>query len=186
MIDKTTDPNGPGPDPSRTTMENQGSSAKRSLNDLKSAASDDAKQARDTLAKDGKEAAGKIKDSASEQAHFAAHQLSGLGEAMEKVGSELEGSDQPHVGKYVRKAGGSVSAFAQKMEGRDASDIARSVQDFGREQPLAFLGLATLAGLTASRFMTASAQHAPSDESPERRAAATPSSATTRTGGING
>tara|TARA_R110002020_G_scaffold23525_9_gene78254 strand:+ start:1889 stop:2392 length:504 start_codon:yes stop_codon:yes gene_type:complete len=167
-------------------MGSRHTSANEPLNDLKSAVAEDIKHARDTLARDGKEAAEKLKDSASEQAHFAAHQLSGIGQAMEKVGSEMEGSDQPHVGKYVRKAGGSVSAFAHKMEGRDASSIARSIQDFGRDQPLAFLGLAALAGLTASRFMVASADRPAADETPESRYAATPASATTRPGDFNG
>ena len=49
-----------------------------------------------------------------------------------------------------------LSRFADKVKDKDLREIAGIAEDFGRRQPLAFLGLAAVAGLAASRFMMAS------------------------------
>lgn len=87
-----------------------------------------------------------------------ARQLSGLAEAMDKVGAELRQSDQLALGRYTQQVGNSIGRLARDCESRDIAEIARMAEDFGRRQPLAFLGLAAIAGLAASRLMTASAQ----------------------------
>ncbi|GLR57393.1 hypothetical protein [Rhizobium indigoferae] len=93
----------------------------------------------------------------SDQANFAARQVGGVATALEKVGAELEASDQPEVGRYAKQIGRSVQGFATQMKDKDIGEIAAMAEEFGRKQPLAFLGIAALAGLTASRFLTATA-----------------------------
>jgi len=53
--------------------------------------------------------------------------------------------------------GKSVQRIAKDLEGKDLGAVATMAEDFGRKQPLAFLGAAALAGLAASRFLTATA-----------------------------
>ncbi|WP_077967141.1 hypothetical protein [Ensifer adhaerens] len=87
-----------------------------------------------------------------------ARQLRGLAGAMEKVGSELRKSDQPGLGRYTQNLGNSIGRLASECEDRDLGEIASIAENYGRKQPLAFLGIAAIAGLAASRFLTASAK----------------------------
>ncbi|MBD9650184.1 nutrient deprivation-induced protein [Ensifer sp. ENS09] len=93
-----------------------------------------------------------------------AQQLRGLAGAMERVGSELSHSDQPALGRYTQRLGRSVGRLARDCDNRDLGEIAALAEDFGQRQPLAFLGMAAIAGLAASRFLSASAKR--SDETP--------------------
>jgi ElaB/YqjD/DUF883 family membrane-anchored ribosome-binding protein len=128
-----------------------------SFGDLKDKVSEDISAAKDTIKTGADAAVERVKDVVSEQASFAARQVEGVATALQKVGTELEGADQAEVGRYAKQIGRSVQAFAERMEGKDMGEIANMAEDFGRRQPLAFLGIAALAGLTASRFLTASA-----------------------------
>ncbi|KQS95778.1 MULTISPECIES: hypothetical protein [unclassified Rhizobium] len=135
--------------------------APASFADLKDKVSEDISSAKDTIKTGADSAVAKVKDVVSEQATFAARQVGGVATALQKVGAELEGSDQAEVGRYAKQIGLSVQGFAKQMEGKDIGEIANMAEEFGRKQPLAFLGIAALAGLTASRFLTASAKRAP-------------------------
>ncbi|HXV74533.1 MAG TPA: hypothetical protein VD713_07370 [Sphingomonadales bacterium] len=104
------------------------------------------------------------------QKNVAARQLSGVGTAIEKVGAELEQSDRQALGRYAKQIGSSLQKFARQVEGRSLGEIASVAEDFGRKQPLAFLGLAAIAGLSASRFLVAS-----SDRRTRREAGQSPS-----------
>ncbi|WP_428413477.1 nutrient deprivation-induced protein [Pararhizobium sp.] len=133
-----------------------------SFADLKEKVSEDMSAAKDTIKTGADSAVEKMKGVVSEQATYAARQVGGVATALQKVGTELEGSDQTEVGRYAKQIGLSVQSFAKQMEGKDVGEIANMAEEFGRKQPLAFLGIAALAGLTASRFLTASAKRTPS------------------------
>lgn len=162
------------------------SSAEQQMRHLKNEVADDVEAARETISRTGEKAASHMKEAASDKVHFAAHQVGGIGEALEKVGDELQDSDQPHVGRYARKMGSSVRDLARRMEGKDAGEIARMAEDFGRRQPLAFIGMAALAGLTASRFLNASAKTSTAGSKPGPAGTTTtttpPQAATSTTG----
>lgn len=100
-----------------------------------------------------KEAASKI---AADERNIAARKVSGIATAMTKIGAELEQTDQPDVGRYAKRIGDSLQSFAGEIKDRDLREIANMAEDFGRKQPLAFLGVAALAGLVTSRFLMAS------------------------------
>jgi len=95
-----------------------------------------------------------------ERTHFAARQVNGIAAALEKAGAELEGSDQQQIGRYAREIGRAAARMAKKIEGKDLGEIAVLAENFGRKQPLAFLGIAAFAGLAASRFLIASGNRA--------------------------
>lgn len=121
--------------------------ATKDFNDLKDAAKTGASKAMETTA-----------DMAEEKKNVVADQLAGVAEALEKVGREMTGGDHAMVARYARDLGGSARRIATDLKGRDMGDVVAMAEDFGRRQPVAFLGLSALAGLAASRFVTASSK----------------------------
>ncbi|THK37802.1 nutrient deprivation-induced protein [Ensifer sp. MPMI2T] len=129
------------------TDRNLQQAVREDLDDIREFADDQAEKARDAATR-----------AAEREKNVVARQLSGVAMAVEKVGSELQQSDQRALGQYAQQIGTSLRGFARDVEGRDLGEIAGMAEDFGRKQPLAFLGIAAIAGLAASRFLTASAQ----------------------------
>lgn len=103
------------------------------------------------------EAKEKAKSFAMEQKDFAAGQIGGIATAIGKVADELDNSEQAVVGRYARDIASGLTNLGKTIENRDVDDLMGLAQDFGRKQPLAFLGAAALAGFVASRFALASA-----------------------------
>ncbi|WP_064693927.1 hypothetical protein [Rhizobium aegyptiacum] len=126
--------------------------------DLKNKISEDIRSTREAAKEASSAALEKASDVVSEQAHFAARQVSGIAAALEKVGAELEGSDQQQIGRYAREIGRTAERVANRIEGKDLGEMAVLAENFGRKQPIAFLGIAAFAGLAASRFLIASAK----------------------------
>lgn len=121
------------------------------------------RQAADDVRELGKEAGAKVgevkekaKSFAVEQKDLAAGQIGGIASAIGKVADELDSSDQQVVGRYARDLASGLTNFGKTIENRDVDDLMGLAQDFGRKQPLAFLGAAALAGFVASRFALAS------------------------------
>ncbi|MBB3543907.1 hypothetical protein FHT97_004668 [Rhizobium sp. BK399] len=129
--------------------------------DLKEKVADDLSSVQDSLKAGADTAVEKARDAAASQKNFLARQVGGIATALQKVGSELENSDQPETGRYASQIGRSVQAVARQIENRDLGELATAAEDFGRRQPVAFLSVAALAGLAASRFLTASAKRSP-------------------------
>lgn len=158
------------------------------LHDLKDKVSDDLSSAVDAVKDSADIARHKVEDALSEQTTFAAKQVAGIASALQKVGTELQNGDQAPVGRYATQIGESVQSIARNLEGRDLGEIATMAEDFGRKQPLAFLGVAALAGLAASRFLTASAKRAASTSHTPSTASGTngsPAGGVPGTGGQN-
>lgn len=162
------------PSPSASPqMSNQSSStggtAKPGLSDLQDRATKDLSEIKHAAKDQAQQALDKTSEMAAEQKNFIATQLGAVASALEKVGGELNQGDGKAVGRYASDLGGSAKRLAADLKDRDMREIASMAEDFGRKQPLAFLGLAALAGLAASRFVTASAErHAPSKAAAER------------------
>lgn len=148
----------PSPENRNSTSDDPSAATTMGFSELKDKVADDLDAARGMI-KDGTEAAvAKVKESVSTQTNFAARQARGIASALEKVGAELERGEQPQVGRYARQIGGSIQRIANEIEDRDIGEVAGMAEDFGRRQPLAFLGVAAIAGLAASRFLMASAK----------------------------
>lgn len=128
------------------------------FSDLKEKVQEDLSAATDAVKDTADTALDKVNETVEEQTNFMAHQVGGIATAFQKVGAELQNGDQQHVGLFAKQIGESVQAIAKNIEGRDLGEIANMVEEFGRKQPLAFLGAAALAGLAGSRFLTASAK----------------------------
>lgn len=92
----------------------------------------------------------------SEQKDLLAEQLGGVSDALQKVAGELEDNGQVSA-QYVRMVADGAERLTTSLRDNNVDDIFDLVQDFGRKQPVAFLGAAALLGFAASRFVAASA-----------------------------
>jgi len=99
----------------------------------------------------------KAKSFAAEQKDSAADQLGGIATAISKVADELEDGSQGMAAGYARDLAGGVKSVSETVKSRNVDELIAMTEDFGRKQPLAFLGAAALAGFVASRFVLASA-----------------------------
>ncbi|MBJ3784720.1 hypothetical protein [Devosia sediminis] len=104
------------------------------------------------------EATESVKSFATDQKDLAANQINGVAAAIGKVADELDGSDQQTIARYARDLASGISSMGKTVQDRDVDDLMGLAQDFGRRQPVAFLGAAALAGFVASRFAMASNQ----------------------------
>jgi ElaB/YqjD/DUF883 family membrane-anchored ribosome-binding protein len=138
---------------------------KPTFDNLKRKASDDFGNVKDKAKEQLQEASGKVEEVASKQKNIAARYAASIGTALEKVGAEMQSGDDAPVGRYAKELGSTVKSYAKDIEDRELSEVANLAEDFGRRQPLAFLGVAALAGLVASRFLTASAHRGPTTQS---------------------
>lgn len=111
------------------------------------------------------DATDKAKTFASEQKDLAAGQITGVASAINKVADELDGNDQQMVARYARDLASGLSKFGDNVQNKNVDDLMGMAQNFGRSQPLAFLGAAALAGFVASRFALASAHRANKSQS---------------------
>lgn len=127
--------------------------------DLKSVA-DEVKHEAAALGEEAKaqiaEVTEKAKTMADEQKQLLVDQMSGVSGALDKVAGELEqkGDGTAH---YVRMVADGASKLTSTIGDNNVDDILAMAQDFGRKQPVAFMGAAALLGFVASRFVVASA-----------------------------
>lgn len=114
-----------------------------------------AEQAKDKVS----EATDKVKGVAAEQKDLLAQQIGGVAEAMERVATDLEFNGSASA-QYARMIADNADQLSSTIRDNDVDQIMSKTQNFGREQPVAFLGAAALLGFAASRFLLASANRA--------------------------
>jgi len=131
--------------------------AKHEMDAVTQRAAEDVRELRHQAETKIGEATDQAKSFANDQKSMAAGQINGVAAAITKVADELDGTDQATVARYARDLAAGVSNMGKTIESRDVDDLMTMAQDFGRKQPLAFLGAAALAGFVASRFAMASA-----------------------------
>lgn len=134
-----------------------GETAKHDLDAVTQRAKEDVRELGQHASEKVSEATDKAKSFAGSQKDLAAGQINGVAAAITKVADELDSSDQQMVARYARDLASGLSKVGKTVEDRDIDDLMGMAQDFGRKQPVAFLGAAALAGFVASRFALASA-----------------------------
>jgi hypothetical protein len=156
---QTTEPAGIVPEAERQLKEDAGKlaeTAKRDLDKIRgeaeSTAHEIAEQARAQLG----QAADKVKGMASEQKDFLAGQLESVATAVSRVADELSTEEAASAG-YARSIADGMRRFSDTVRTRNVDELVHLAEDFGRRQPVAFMGAAALAGFAASRFLFASA-----------------------------
>ncbi|CCM78135.1 hypothetical protein [Rhizobium mesoamericanum] len=155
-------PHAPGSSVGQTSV------AKSAAADLGRKISEDVQSLKETVGDDVAAATDAAKQMASRQKNVIAEKLGGVAAAMEKVANELENGNQRDIGRLTRTLGASVHGLSEQIKDQDVGQVARTAENYGRQQPLAFLGMAALAGFAASRFLMASAgrqsQTGPTDD----------------------
>lgn len=105
----------------------------------------------------------KARSFATEQKDLAAQQISGVVDAVSRVAEELQGSQNGKaVAGYAQDIAGSLRTLADSVQNKSVDELFGLVQDFGKRQPLAFLGIAALTGFAVSRFLLATRNRAES------------------------
>ncbi len=112
------------------------------------------------LAEEAKKQAGVIERKAAsfagEQKNAAADRLGGVASALNDVAKTLKERDDT-IARYARDLADGVDRASHTLKDREVGDLVAMAEDFGRKQPVAFLGLAALAGFASGRFALASA-----------------------------
>jgi hypothetical protein len=139
------------------SLQGLASKSKQDLDAAAQRASEDVRELGHQASAKVGEAAEKAKSFVVDQKGFAAGQINGVAAAVLKVADELDSSDQQTIARYARDLASGLSSMGKTIEDRDVDDLLGMTQDFGRKQPVAFLGAAALAGFVASRFALASA-----------------------------
>ena len=157
--DSTNMPGSPSPiqDRAKHDLGSATETARRDLDAVAQKAADEVASLKHQAGEQIHDATDKAKTFASEQKDLAAGQISGVASAINKVADELDSGDQQMVARYARDLASGLSKFGGTVQNKNVDDLMGMAQNFGRSQPLAFLGAAALAGFVASRFALASA-----------------------------
>jgi hypothetical protein len=134
----------------------------------------------------------KVQDTAKEKVskgqETASRTLFDFADAVRKAGDELASKDQSTVGRVVKQAADSLEGISRSLSEKRPEELLNSVRDFGRANPIAFVGGAVLFGLALGRFAKSSASR--SEYSGESRSfsggsssSSSSSSSSDRTGG---
>ena len=130
------------------TARDVGSAAKERLHDLRDAAQSSLADAKAAAADKTEEVKGQTAD-----------EIARTAQGLEAAADQLEGS--PLQQDLLREAAEGLKQIAQAVQGKSIGAMAADLSDFGRRNPLAYLGGAALAGFALARFSRASAQNHP-------------------------
>ena len=142
----TEDITGSKPDLAQTARE-AGAAAKDRLGDLRGAAQSTLEDAKSAVADKADAARGRAVDEVARTA-----------EGLEAAAKEMEGS--PVQQELLREAADGLKQISRALEGKSIGAIVGDLSNFGRNNPMAYLGGAALAGFALARFARASASEA--------------------------
>jgi len=97
----------------------------------------------------------------------AADEISRTAEGLEAAARELEGSPQHEL---LHEAAEGLKQISHALDGKSIGELVSELSDFGRRNPLAYLGGAAFAGFALARFARASAPEAGPDDAARFRA----------------
>jgi hypothetical protein len=147
-----------------TTKPDLAADASTLVDEAKSVAgkvADEAMEQVSTLADRAKEEVGaateKARSLAADQKDLLAAQVGGVADAMERAASDLEASNGASA-QYARMIADNAEKLSSTIRDNDVDQLLGMAQDFGRKQPVLFMGAAALLGFAASRFVLASAK----------------------------
>jgi ElaB/YqjD/DUF883 family membrane-anchored ribosome-binding protein len=97
-------------------------------------------------------AARDIGEERAEQGRERAYQsLDTAADRLKDAGDDLQNEDEQLAGALISRAAGGLSGAADYLRQRRTGDLLGDIQDFGRKNPAAFLGLSAAAGLLIAR-----------------------------------
>ncbi len=132
-------------------------SAGRNLSDTAHEASAAAKEKLGGLRDEAQSAVDNAKSAAMDKTEEVKGQAAGeidrTAHGLEAAADDLEGS--PMQQDLLREAADGLRQIAQAVQGKSVGEMVGDISDFGRRNPLAFLGGAALAGFALARFARA-------------------------------
>lgn len=134
-------------------------------------------EAQETVTTVASEAAETARETALETAEGAKDEVAGsvrdFASAINKASSELGARNQSAAAGLVREAASGLETIARSVEGSSVRDLSRSVAEFGRRQPVAFLSAAVLLGVGLGRFARATSDDQIPSQSPYKNSLGT-------------
>jgi hypothetical protein len=116
-------------------------------------------QAGESLRSTASDAVEKTKTVVSDQAEggkdAVAASMHDFASAVRKASDELGSRDQSMAANLVREVASGLEDASRSLQGSSIGDLTRSVSDFARRQPSAFLIGAAVAGIALGRFVKA-------------------------------
>jgi hypothetical protein len=125
------------------TAREAGDAAKEHLSGVRDAAKSTLEEAKSTAT-----------EKAEDTKDLAAGELARTAEGLHAAADRMEGS--PFQQDLLREAAGGLRQIAEAVEGKSIGTLAGDLSEFGRQNPMAFLGGAALAGFALARFARAS------------------------------
>ncbi|WP_337188590.1 hypothetical protein [Phenylobacterium sp.] len=98
----------------------------------------------------------RVRTEAHRGAQAAGRTLGDFANAVRRAGDDLGQSDHSPASRLVMKAADGLETFSRSLADKDPGDLLNAVRDFGRRNPMAFIGGAVLVGLAVGRFARAS------------------------------
>ncbi len=120
---------------------------------LISQAGESLKQEAQTFASAAQE---KAKVEVEKHTQTATKTLGDFATAIRRAGDDLAEHDQSLAGRVVKQAADSLEGISRNLADKHPDDLLAAVRDFGRRNPLAFIGGSILLGVAVGRFMRAS------------------------------
>lgn len=96
-----------------------------------------------------------VSERADESKETVASSMTDFAAAVRRASDELGQRDQSMAANLVREVASGLEDASRTIRGRSLGDLTRSVSDFARRQPAAFLLGATVAGIALGRFVKA-------------------------------
>jgi len=156
-----------------TVGQNDLSNTLREAKDAAGAQFEEAKQTARSALTDAQSAAA---DKGEEMKGVAADEIARTARGLEAAAAELDGS--PLQQDLLREAAEGLKQISSAVQGKSIGTMVEDLSEFGRRNPLAYLGGAALAGFALARFARASAPE-PKPSWQDRAPSGTPSPAPT-------
>ncbi|MDZ4370612.1 MAG: hypothetical protein U1C74_04230 [Phenylobacterium sp.] len=98
----------------------------------------------------------RVRTEAQRGTQAAGKTLGDFANAVRRAGDELSETDHSPASRLVLKAADGLETFSRSIADKEPGDLLNAVRDFGRRNPMAFIGGAVLVGLALGRFARAS------------------------------
>jgi len=133
---------------------NDGNDLAQTASDVRSAATEKIGELRDAAQSKIEDAKSAAMEKTDQVKGKAADEIDRTAHGLEAAAEEMEGS--PLQQDLLREAADGLKQIARAVQGKSVGEMVSGLSDFGRQNPLAYLGGAALAGFALARFARAS------------------------------
>ena len=117
-----------------------------------------AQEAQEKLKSGAQQAQARMREQVDQRSTQAGEQVSATAEALRNTSSHLRDQGQDGPAQAAEKVAHHAERLGGYLSESSADRILSDLEDFGRRQPMAVIGLGVAAGFVASRFLKASSR----------------------------